>query len=164
MLSYATMTETSPSMPPRDNLGLDGPAWMLYTSGTTGQPKGVLSTQRDYLWSVAACTGPPSDCPKRTRCVPAAVVPCLAHVLGVVGVVAVGASAGLSTACRPRMCLAAWRVNRSRTWPAVRRCTTTWCGDRGRVAITAAADLHGPAVRSGRTELRRSVKPRWASP
>jgi non-ribosomal peptide synthetase component F len=31
---------------------------MLYTSGTTHRPKGVLSTQRAALWSVAACYAP----------------------------------------------------------------------------------------------------------
>ena len=28
---------------PLDDLGLDEPAWLHYTTGTTGQPKGVLS-------------------------------------------------------------------------------------------------------------------------
>ncbi|GAP46002.1 beta-ketoacyl synthase [Streptomyces azureus] len=37
-----------------DMLGLDDPSWMLHTSGTTHRPKGVLSTQRAALWSVAA--------------------------------------------------------------------------------------------------------------
>src|SRR5436305_8992757 len=43
---------------PADDLELDEPAWMLYTSGTTGRPKGVLLTQRSCLWVVAACWAP----------------------------------------------------------------------------------------------------------
>ncbi len=37
---------------------LDAPAFLLYTSGTTGKPKGALLTQRSMLWVVAACWVP----------------------------------------------------------------------------------------------------------
>ncbi len=46
------------SSPPRDCAGLDDVTWMLYTSGTTGRPKGVYLTQRGCLWVVAACWAP----------------------------------------------------------------------------------------------------------
>lgn len=36
---------------PIDDLGLEEPAWLHYTTGTTGQPKGVLSSQRAWMWT-----------------------------------------------------------------------------------------------------------------
>ena len=56
-LSYSTLLK-SPASRPRDLDNLDAPAWMLYTSGTTGRPKGVYLTQRGCLWVVAACWSP----------------------------------------------------------------------------------------------------------
>ncbi|MEV7089935.1 SDR family NAD(P)-dependent oxidoreductase [Streptomyces sp. NPDC093085] len=53
-VGYHELTTRSPEAPARDTLGLDDTAWILYTSGTTGLPKGVLSTQRARLWSVGA--------------------------------------------------------------------------------------------------------------
>lgn len=54
-VSYEALATTEPIAPPPDDLGLDEVAWMLYTSGTTGRPKGVMLTQRSCLWVVAAC-------------------------------------------------------------------------------------------------------------
>jgi acyl-CoA synthetase (AMP-forming)/AMP-acid ligase II len=44
--------------PARDPDTLDKPAFIVYTSGTTGRAKGVLLSQRSMLWVTAACWAP----------------------------------------------------------------------------------------------------------
>ncbi len=41
-----------------DDLDVDRPAYIVYTSGTTGQPKGVLLSTRSMLWVTSACWAP----------------------------------------------------------------------------------------------------------
>ncbi|WP_224391208.1 class I adenylate-forming enzyme family protein [Pseudonocardia sp. ICBG1293] len=92
-IAYADLIGAEAGRPPRDCLGLDDVAWMLYTSGTTGRPKGVHLTQRGCFWVVAACWAPiaglgPDD-------VVLSALPLFhsyALVLCVLGVFAVGAS------------------------------------------------------------------------
>lgn len=55
VLRYDDLITTEPSTSVPDNAGLDTWCWTLYTSGTTGKPKGVNLTQRSCLWVVAAC-------------------------------------------------------------------------------------------------------------
>ncbi|GHE61891.1 type I polyketide synthase [Streptomyces capitiformicae] len=82
---------------PRDDLGLDEPAWMLYTSGTTHRPKGVLSTQRAALWSVAACYAPIFGLSAEDRLLwPLPLFHSFGHSLVILGVTAVGASARIT--------------------------------------------------------------------
>ncbi|HZZ50163.1 MAG TPA: AMP-binding protein [Pseudonocardia sp.] len=57
-IGYTSLLATPSGQVPRDCLGLDDTTWMLYTSGTTGRPKGVYLTQRGCLWVVAACWAP----------------------------------------------------------------------------------------------------------
>ncbi|MDG9706645.1 type I polyketide synthase [Streptomyces sp. DH10] len=80
-----------------DMLGLDDPAWMLYTSGTTHRPKGVLSTQRAALWSVAACYAPVFGLSADDRLLwPLPLFHSFSHSLAILGVTAVGASARIA--------------------------------------------------------------------
>ncbi|MDX3578569.1 AMP-binding protein [Streptomyces sp. FL07-04A] len=79
--------------PPRDDLGLDEPAWVLYPSGTTGRPLGVVSTQRTALWTTAACGAPLLGLSPQDRVVwPLPLFHSAAHTVHVLGVVAVGAT------------------------------------------------------------------------
>ncbi|MFE7843102.1 AMP-binding protein [Streptomyces sp. NPDC057474] len=83
--------------PPRDDLGLDEPAWLLYPSGTTGRPRGVVSTQRTSLWTTAAFGAPLLGMSPQDRLVcPMPLSHVVAHLVCVVGVVAVGATACLT--------------------------------------------------------------------
>jgi len=44
--------------PPRDPTNIEQPSFIVYTSGTTGQAKGVLLSLRGMLWVTAACWVP----------------------------------------------------------------------------------------------------------
>lgn len=80
-----------------DMLGLDDPAWMRYTSGTTHRPKGVLSTQRAALWSAAACYAPILGLSPDDRLLwPLPLFHSFSHSLAILGVTAVGASARIA--------------------------------------------------------------------
>ncbi|MEV4506587.1 type I polyketide synthase [Streptomyces klenkii] len=93
---FEQLARTDPGAPPRDDLGLDEPAWILYTSGTTGRSKGVVSGQRAALWSVAAAYAPLWGLGPQDRLLwPLPVSHAYALSLGLLGVVAVGAGAYL---------------------------------------------------------------------
>ncbi|MBO0875335.1 MAG: acyl--CoA ligase, partial [Pseudonocardia sp.] len=95
-LGYAELLSRAPGLGPRDCLGLDDPAWMLYTSGTTGRPKGVYLTQRGCLWVVAACWAPITGLgPDDVLLSPLPLFHSYALDLCVLGVAAVGATARL---------------------------------------------------------------------
>ncbi|HEY8980386.1 MAG TPA: type I polyketide synthase [Streptomyces sp.] len=93
---YEDVVTRDPATPPRDDLGLDEPAFLLYTSGTSGLPKGVLSTLRAALWNTTACYRPIIELsPDDTLLWPLPLFHSFGHSLGVLAVTAVGASAHL---------------------------------------------------------------------
>ncbi|MET7474082.1 type I polyketide synthase [Streptomyces sp. NPDC005648] len=99
---FADAAEAESAEPPRDDLGLDEPAWMLYTSGTTHRPKGVLSTQRAALWSPAACYAPLFGLSRDDRLLwPLPLFHSFGHSLAILGVTAVGASARITAELLP---------------------------------------------------------------
>ncbi|MFG3702655.1 SDR family NAD(P)-dependent oxidoreductase [Micromonospora sp. NPDC047620] len=94
--AFRDLADAEPAVAARDDLGLDEVAWMLYTSGTTGEPKGVLSTQRTCLWSVASCYVPVPGLTDADRVVwPLPLFHSLSHIGCVLSVTAVGATARL---------------------------------------------------------------------
>ncbi|MBB5120251.1 acyl transferase domain-containing protein/acyl-CoA synthetase (AMP-forming)/AMP-acid ligase II [Streptomyces eurocidicus] len=94
--AFERLAGPDPGRAPRDDLGLDEPAWILYTSGTTGPSKGVVSSQRTALWSVAAGYVPLWGLGEDDRLLwPLPMFHAYAHSLCLLGVVTVGASAYL---------------------------------------------------------------------
>ncbi|MFJ7905590.1 beta-ketoacyl synthase N-terminal-like domain-containing protein [Kitasatospora sp. NPDC096204] len=79
---------------PRDDLAPDEPAWLHYTSGTSGEPKGVLSTQGAWLRSADhAYRGLLGMTGDDDLLWPLPLFHAFGHSMCVVGVLALGASA-----------------------------------------------------------------------
>ncbi|WP_235922027.1 type I polyketide synthase [Lentzea tibetensis] len=111
---YESWAATESGQEARDGLGLDEPAWILYTSGTTGNPKGVVSTQRNALWSVAACYAPIPSLSAEDRVLwPLPLHHSLAHIVCVLAVTAVGATARIMGGFTPDDALRHLREDRS---------------------------------------------------
>lgn len=55
---FETISTGPLRQPPRDPADIEQPSFIVYTSGTTGQAKGVLLSLRGMLWVTAACWAP----------------------------------------------------------------------------------------------------------
>ncbi|MFI8437326.1 type I polyketide synthase [Streptomyces sp. NPDC079020] len=95
-LRYEELAGTESLTPARDDLALDDVAWLLYTSGSSGAPKGVLSTQRNRLAPVATGLVGVLGLSERDHVLwPLPLHHAMSQVVCFLGVTAVGASAVL---------------------------------------------------------------------
>ncbi|MFF3956552.1 type I polyketide synthase [Streptomyces sp. NPDC001890] len=96
VLRFEELAGTDPRTPARDDLALDDVAWLLYTSGSSGVPKGVLSTQRNRLSPVATGLVGVLGLSERDRVLwPLPLHHAMSQIVCFLGVTAVGASAVL---------------------------------------------------------------------
>ncbi|MDQ0578399.1 SDR family NAD(P)-dependent oxidoreductase [Streptomyces rishiriensis] len=111
---FEELAATEPVNDAPDDLGLDEVAWMFYTSGTTGRPKGVLSTQRNCLYSVASCYIPVPGLSEHDRVLwPLPLFHSLSHIACVLSVTVSGATARIMDGSSADDILTALRENRS---------------------------------------------------
>lgn len=95
---WATQASTSAAtqQAPLDDLGLEEPAWLHYTTGTTGQPKGVLSSQQAWMWTAVNSYVPSLGMTSADKLFwPLPLFHAFGHSLCIIGTLAVGASTHL---------------------------------------------------------------------
>jgi long-chain acyl-CoA synthetase len=93
-LRFPELMATPPACAPRDHAVMREPAFILYTSGTTGRAKGVELTVHGMLWVAAACWAPIAGISERDALLsPLPLFHSYALNLSVLTVLATGASA-----------------------------------------------------------------------
>lgn len=95
---FSELAATEPEFAGDADLGLDDLGFLTYTAGTTGTSRGVLFSQRNVMWAIAACYAPILGLSAEDRvCCPLPLAEGLAQQVGVIGVVAVGATGWIAS-------------------------------------------------------------------
>jgi acyl-CoA synthetase (AMP-forming)/AMP-acid ligase II len=90
---FSVLATTEPEIEIEGDLGLDDLAFLTYTAGTTGTPRGALFSQRNVMWAIAACYAPLLGLrAEDTVACPLPLAEGLTQQIGVIGVVTVGAT------------------------------------------------------------------------
>ncbi|MFF1303792.1 SDR family NAD(P)-dependent oxidoreductase [Streptomyces sp. NPDC058307] len=102
IVHFGDLATHGSSPDPRDDLGLDEPAWLLYTSGTSGTPRAAVASQRSALWSPVACYVPRLGLSADDRLLwPLPLAHTYAHSLCVLGTTVAGGSARITAVREP---------------------------------------------------------------
>lgn len=142
LVSYDDLVETTPRSRARDDTELDEWSWMLFTSGTTGRPKGVRLNQRGCLWVVAACWIPLAGLSTHDHLL--STLPLFhsyALVLAVVGVSAAGATATLLPKFSPTDVMARLTNDKVTVFPGVPTMFKYLLNTHGETCTLEAPDL-----------------------
>ncbi|MEV0122149.1 type I polyketide synthase [Streptomyces sp. NPDC050703] len=152
VLRYEDLAGTEAVAPARDDLGLDEVAWTLYTSGSSGTPKGVLSTQRNRLAPVVTGLVGVLGLSERDRLLwPLPLHHAMSQVVCVLGVTVTGASATIPPRFSVREVLGELR-REDNPYTLLGGVPTTYSALLDEVRRTGGADmggegLGGPALR-----------------
>lgn len=119
-LSLALLVQSAARSQPRDLTDLHATSFIVYTSGTTGRPKGVMLSQHSMLWVIAACWAPIAGLSAEdVLLAPLPLYHSYALNLCVIGVLATGASEFLLEKFSTQDVLARLRTGRYTLMPGV---------------------------------------------
>ncbi|MGH3877752.1 MAG: SDR family NAD(P)-dependent oxidoreductase [Actinophytocola sp.] len=106
VVSLDELAQTDPGEPARDDLGWDDPAWLLYTSGTTGPARGALSSQRRAVSSVLTGFAPVVGLTQADEVLwPLPLFHSFAHAVCLLGITTIGAGARITDGSLPETTL-----------------------------------------------------------
>ncbi|MEV5839839.1 class I adenylate-forming enzyme family protein [Nocardia sp. NPDC052112] len=94
-LHFEELASTGPTALPRDDFGIDDPAWILYAPRPGAHPTGVVATQRSSVWPVLSCYQR-MFAGGGLHLLPVPLSYSYAHILCILGVIALGGSARLA--------------------------------------------------------------------
>src|SRR5215467_7156723 len=154
-LRFSDLAKSTPKSAPRDPTNIDAPAYVVYTSGTTGRAKGVVLTVRGMLWVTAACWAPICGLSEKDVVLsPLPLFHSYALNLSVLSIFAAGASARLMEKFSPQQALELMQSGQYTVFPGVptmfhyllHRAQESGIGQLGNIRLCISAGAIMPAT------------------